>query len=252
MTPFEADLHTHSPYVWSDYRGPRDTTPQAVVEAAIAAGLRIIAVTDHFSVEYVRHVVEAAERHAEKTGEDLLVLPGVEIRVRWGTDEAHLVAILPPDSYQECFRCLARDVGIDGATLEASELPSVTVHAHPCTVAERVVQLGGICHLAHVDRKFGDYCLLDSPLFDELVSCPAVTAVDVVDPGLAEEIAALAPGRMIISSSDAHSPSELGRRRTTLWLDEPSFAAIADALGSVKEPMVLGRRRVPSPEGSGT
>lgn len=243
MTPFALDLHTHTPHVLADYRGPADTTPRAIVEAALAAGLSVIAVTDHFSVGYVDHVREAARRHAEESGQELVVLPGVEIRVAWGMDEVHLVALLPPESYQACFEELARGLGIDGRALEVAELPTVKVHAHPCAVAEKVVELGGICHLAHADRYFGGYRFLDTKLFDEVASHPAVVAVDLVDPVNQAEVERRVPGVCVISSSDAHSPDEIGRRRATLVLDEPSFGSLARALstGSPAEAGVSGR-----------
>ncbi|NLT34842.1 MAG: hypothetical protein GXX83_02945 [Gaiellales bacterium] len=232
MTPVELDLHTHTPHVSADYRGPVDTTPRSIVEAAIAAGLGVIAVTDHFSVGYVHQMVEAARVHAQESGAELVVLPGVELRVSWRDDEVHLVAIFPPESYQACFEELAHTFGIDERMLEMADLPTVRLHAHPCMVAERVVKMGGICHIAHVDRWFGTYRLLDAQLFDELVGCPAIAALDVIDPANVAEVERRAPGVAVISSSDAHSPDEIGRRRATLWLEEPSFAALARALGA--------------------
>lgn len=232
MTPVDLDLHTHTPHVSADYRGPVDTTPRAIVEAAIASGLGVIAVTDHFSVGYVHQMVEAAKVHAQESGAELVVLPGVELRVRWRDDEAHLVAIFPPESYLACFRGLADTFGIDERILEMADLPKVRLHDHPCTVAQRVVEMGGICHIAHVDRWFGTYRLLDAQLFDELATCRAIAAVDVIDPANVAEVERRAPGVAIISSSDAHSPDEIGRRRATLWLEEPSFAALAQALGA--------------------
>lgn len=232
MTPIELDLHTHTPHVSADYRGPVNTTPRALVEAAVAAGLGVIAVTDHFSVGYVHQMVEAARVHAEESGAELVVLPGVELRVRWGEDEAHMVAIFPPECYEACFEELIRTFGIDQHTLEMAELPTLRLRAHPCSVARRVVEMGGICHIAHVDRWFGTYRLMDAQLFDELGDCSAIAAVDVIDPANATEVKRRAPGVAVISSSDAHSPDEIGRRRATLWLEEPSFAALAQALGA--------------------
>ncbi len=231
MTPVDTDLHLHTPHVPADYRGPADTGPRDLVEAAAASGLGMIAVTDHFSVGYVENVMQAARRHAEMSGTEVVVLPGVELRVEWGSDEAHLVALLPPESYQECFANLARKFGLDEHALDTVELPSLKIRAHPCAVAKCVTALGGISHLAHADRYFGTYRLLDSPLFDELASHPDIGAVDVVDATQAADIKRRAPGVSVISSSDAHSPDEIGRRRATLWLEEPSFGALARALG---------------------
>jgi histidinol phosphatase-like PHP family hydrolase len=231
MTTIELDLHTHSPLVPSDYRGPAETTARAIVEAALAAGLGLLAVTDHFSVRYVHFIESAARRHAEDSGVALGVVAGAEIKVRWGADEAHLIALLPPDSYRECFAELTRGFGIDEAALRVDDLPAVKVEAHPCDVARHVVELGGLCHIGHADRFFGEYRLLDSELFDELASDISIVAVELVDQANAAEVQRRVPGIRIIASSDAHSPAEIGRRRTSVQLEEPSFAALAHAFG---------------------
>lgn len=230
MTTLELDLHTHSPLVPTDYRGPIETTARTLVETALAAGLGAMAVTDHFSVRYVEHVEEAAARHAAEHDALLVVVPGAELKVRWDTDEAHLIALLPPEGYAARFDELARGFGIDLAALDVRELPATKVEAHPCEVAQRVVALGGLCHIGHADRYFGRYRLLDSALFDELASDDAIVAVELVDPANAEEVRRRVPGIPVIASSDAHSPAEIGRRRTTLALDELSFGGLARAL----------------------
>jgi predicted metal-dependent phosphoesterase TrpH len=231
MTTLQLDLHTHSPLVPTDYRGPVETTARTIVEASLRAGLGLLAVTDHFSVRYVHRIEEAAIRHAEESGKRLAVVAGAEIKVRWEGDEAHLIALLPPDSYSACFEELSAGFGIDQNALPVCELPAVKVDAHPCDVARRVASLGGLCHIGHADRYFGEYRLLDSRLFDELATDAAIVAVELVDPANRAEVERRAPGVPVIASSDAHSPAEIGRRRTTLQLDECSFAGLSRALG---------------------
>lgn len=231
MTLVVLDLHTHSPLVPSDYRGPAETAAHDLVEAAIAAGLGLMAITDHFSVRYVCEVERAAKAHAEDTGASLAVVPGAEIKVAWGPDEAHLIAILPPDGHAACFDELARGFGVDESALCVSDLPAVKVRAHPIDVARRIEALGGLCHVGHADRYFGAYRLLDSPLFDDLATDSAIAAVELVDAANAAEVERRVPGVRVIASSDAHSPAEYGRRCTVLDLDEVSFAGLARALG---------------------
>lgn len=232
MTTLQLDLHTHSPLVPTDYRGPIETTARTIVEAAMAAGLGLLAVTDHFSVRYVDRIEEAARRCAGDSADGgLAVIPGAEVKVRWGGDEAHLIALLPPDAYADRFDELAHGLGVDQRALDVDELPALKIDAHPCDVAQRVTGLGGLCHVGHADRFFGSYRLLDRPLFDELASDESIVAVELVDPANAGEVERRVPGVRIIASSDAHSPAEIGRRRTTLRLDEASFAGLARAFG---------------------
>jgi predicted metal-dependent phosphoesterase TrpH len=231
MTTLQLDLHTHTPLVPADYRGPVETSARTIVEAALRAGLSMLAVTDHFSVRYVRRMQAAADRHERESGERLAVLAGAEIKVRWDGDEAHLIALFPSDSYDESFDALSASLGIDQSTLSVSDLPAVKVAAHPCDVAQRVAGLGGLCHIGHADRYFGAYRLLDGELFDQLAADAAIVAVELVDPANRAEVERRAPGVPIIASSDAHSPAEIGRRRTALQLEECSFAGLSRALG---------------------
>jgi predicted metal-dependent phosphoesterase TrpH len=75
------DLHTHS--TASDGSDP----PRLVVEKAVAAGLRAVALTDHDTVE---GIVEAAAQ-AEVGGIELV--PGVELSVEWEPGAMHMVVL---------------------------------------------------------------------------------------------------------------------------------------------------------------
>lgn len=80
------DLHTHS---WcSDGREP----PAEVVGAAAAAGLDVVALTDHD--------VHAGWDEADAAGQEhgLVVVPGIEVSCSWRGISVHLLAYLPdPD-----------------------------------------------------------------------------------------------------------------------------------------------------------
>jgi 3',5'-nucleoside bisphosphate phosphatase len=73
------DLHLHSHV--SDGRVP----PAAVVEAAIAGGLDVIALTDHDTAAGVAEAKEAA------AGTTLYVIPGIEISTRHGPYDLHIL-----------------------------------------------------------------------------------------------------------------------------------------------------------------
>ncbi|MDA8389644.1 MAG: PHP domain-containing protein [Gammaproteobacteria bacterium] len=75
------DLHTHT--VCSDGR----LTPEALVEAAAAAGVRVLAVTDHDTVEGVAAARASAVRHAVR------VVAGVEISASWEGHAVHVVGL---------------------------------------------------------------------------------------------------------------------------------------------------------------
>jgi hypothetical protein len=65
--------------------------PEMIVDAAIRAGLTLIAITDHNTFKFVKPIQNAA---TERTDGNLLVLPGIEITLEEG---AHIIAIFDTD-----------------------------------------------------------------------------------------------------------------------------------------------------------
>ena len=69
--------------------------PDEIVDAALRAGISLIAITDHNTFRFVKPVQEAASRKAD---DDLVVLPGIEITLEEG---AHIIAIFDTDFDEE-------------------------------------------------------------------------------------------------------------------------------------------------------
>ncbi len=81
------DLHTHSTI--SDGH----LSPVALVQAAVAAGLDVLALTDHDSAAGVREAQIAA------AGTPLHVIAGIEVSTRHGDDELHILGyLIDPES----------------------------------------------------------------------------------------------------------------------------------------------------------
>lgn len=231
MRTYTVDLHNHSPHVSGDYRGPGDTTPRDLVLAALDAGIDVLAVSDHFAVAYAERVLAAAEEEHVATGRRLTVLPGAELKLRWRDDEVHLIAIFLPGRQSHAYAALQLVLGLDPAD-DPARLHRLVVEHDPVEAARAIDALGGLCHVAHADRYFGDYRLLDRPVLGRLIEQAPVSAVELTD--MANEPYVRSLGRPVccVSSSDAHAPSEIGRRRTELTLAEPTFAGLKDALSS--------------------
>jgi len=79
--PRFVDLQTHS--TASDGA----VAPAAVVEAAKAAGLSAVALTDHDTVDGLPEAMAAGDRLAVR------VVPGTELSTHLGTDEIHLLGL---------------------------------------------------------------------------------------------------------------------------------------------------------------
>ena len=74
------DLHTHTDY--SD----GTLAPEALIARAVAAGVKVLALTDHDCTEGIARAVAAA-------GSDLRLVPGVEISVTWQRQTIHVLGL---------------------------------------------------------------------------------------------------------------------------------------------------------------
>lgn len=227
MRVFSADLHNHTP-ASADHLWP-ETSAREIVEAALEAGLDIYAATDHISCAFVGALLAAADQVAEETGRRLLVVPGTELRVTSGSDEAHITALFDPKRYEKLFPALMHALGITVPCAAHAEAPFLTVERDPVGVARTIQALGGLACVSHVDRLFGDYRLIDTPLFDRLASERAVSAIDVLDPASARDRLAVFDVS-VIGCSDSHSCDRIGARRTLLEMEDLTFASLRRAL----------------------
>lgn len=77
-----ADLHIHSFGPGGSFDVKDSTmTPEAIVDLAIAKGLKVISITDHNEITNVKTAISYA------AGKDILVVPGIEV----STTQGHLL-----------------------------------------------------------------------------------------------------------------------------------------------------------------
>ncbi len=124
------DLHTHS-------RASDGTqTPTELVEAAVAAGLDVLALTDHDTAAGWAEATVAAQQVG------LTLVPGMEISTKLDRRDVHLLAYLPDPTYAPLQAALAE-------VLEArtSRVPAIVAklveHGVDITVEDVVVGAGG-------------------------------------------------------------------------------------------------------------
>ncbi len=241
MTGVLADLHIHTALSPCADRG---MTPSRIVEEARRQGLAMIAICDHNSAGNAAAVCQAAGRAA---GGALTVIAGIEITT---VEEVHVLGLFPsgaaacrvservratlPEeprrpggappfwSEQTLFDAQDRKTGVERRMLGLAcgfELNAAVA---------LIRQHGGLAVAAHIDRR--SFSVLGQlGFFPEGVSFDAaeISAAGVAR-GLGGEYRRL--GVPLVSSSDGHSPEEIGCACTALLIAEPSFAELSMAL----------------------
>jgi predicted ATPase len=234
-----ADLHVHT-----HHDSDQHPTPSLgeYVDAAMASGISLLAITDHNSVRFVPDALKAAE------GKDLVVLPGVEI----STHDGHLLALFAPEEIDT----LEAFATAENLKLKAISATDKRSERSLIDLVNEIDHRGGLAIPAHVDAANGISQTLQQKELVELLSSPALAALEFrtrqalegwftdTDPDparLAAWKARCADGELKarglarLMSSDAHTVAAVGQDRgsrtlTRLKLDDPNFTAIRNAV----------------------
>jgi PHP family Zn ribbon phosphoesterase len=214
------DLHVHTPEssCYIDYIMPEaniKTSPEEIVDAAIAAGLDAIAITDHNSAEGIEGIREMGRKKG------LCVFPGVEFSARGG----HVLAIFDKNTPIEELRHLIELLGL-GEEQRGHGFQDIGIWLDE--VCWRIEESGGLAIAAHIDRRPKGFIACDEPLKDKLRihSSNHLSALELTIPsdrtlwnqGLMPNF----PKRYAcIQGSDAHEPKEIGRR--PIYVDIPTI-----------------------------
>lgn len=245
------DLHVHT--TASDGKA----SPAEVVEQAIAAGVSVVAVTDHHAVDNVDEVKRIA---TEKGG--LTVIAGIEFRTELGKSSVHMIGLFP-DEYKgqrltasalhELVLCplgLSRTAVIaEGRKHSDSKdeeslfkIGMFKLQVNFQKAADLVHAYGGLVsvhngtktngideQMRHEGRGIKDVPLSESlgPLKEKLLS----RYVDICEVKKAEESAFYMRefGRPSIVASDAHEINEIGTK--PVWIKaDPTFDGLRQIL----------------------
>ena len=172
------DLHLHTPASLC-FRN-RAVTQSEVVDAALAAGLDGIAVTDHNSGAWIDEVRQAA------AGKPLTVFAGVEITCQGGKSGLHIIALFDPSAGKAEIESLLSALDFeprDYGRRDAVVMKSIG------EVLRIVDQRGGLAVLAHANSSRGVLCDMDGQQRIEVLKNPLVRAAEGTDFQHADKLA---------------------------------------------------------------
>ncbi|MBE0415326.1 MAG: hypothetical protein IBX36_02130 [Dehalococcoidia bacterium] len=214
------DLHVHTPEssCYIDYIRPEagiKTLHEEIVNAAIAAGLDAIAITDHNSAEGIEGIREMGRRNG------LCIFPGVEISARGG----HVLAIFDQGTPVEKLHHLIELLGL------GEEQRGHGFHESSLWLDEvfwRIEESDGLAIAAHIDRRPKGFIASEVPINDKkrIHSSNYLSALEITIPPNRNRwnqgLMPYFPKRYAcIQGSDAHEPREIGRR--PIYVDIPTI-----------------------------
>jgi 3',5'-nucleoside bisphosphate phosphatase len=243
MRYLKGDLHIHtclSPC------GELEMSPLRIAKESIAKGLDFIAICDHNSAENAG----AAVRAGAKLG--IQVLPGLEIN---SIEEIHVLAVF--DSEEQAL--MMQDVvyaslqGINrpdifGEQVVANEADEVegfnarllisSVQLSIEAIVREIHRLGGIAIASHADRP--SYSIIS-----QLGFIPPGLELDALEISCMSDINSFIAYSKdlwrlpLITSSDAHSPDDIGRRSTSFFIDAPCVDELRLAFRNESERRII-------------
>lgn len=199
-------------------------TPERIVEAALAAGLDAIAVTDHNSVDGIEDLRCAAMKRG------LVVFPGVEVTAK----EGHALAIFDVDASPATLVDFLDYLGIpveghgDGRSMAADGMEEIF---------RKTVERGGIAVVAHIERWPSGFLESKEPRQAKAAihGSKYLGALEITVPQNKKQwndgqVWGYPTRRACIQTSDAHSPAEVGRRPVFIEMEQIDLASLKLAL----------------------
>lgn len=242
---WKIDFHVHTPasndYGHGNQGVLKSTTPEDIIQGAMARELDAIVVTDHNSGEWVDKLQKAnqalqAKRERPAWYRDLVIFPGVEVSVAGGQNRIHVLALFNPGVGGNTIagllgKCgISENYGDDQKTTTKTSMEDTIRH---------IVEFGAIPILAHADKEkgylHGVSCLPDNgKVFHGTCRVFAAELADLhaFDTHISPDVRKVMNSLAKVGGSDAHSPNEIGKFSSWVKMSSPSVASMRLALQS--------------------
>jgi len=241
MTSYLADIHIHSV---ASPCGDLDMSPVRIADAAVKAGIHIIALTDHNTTAHCRSMTHIGQALG------LLVIPGAEVTT---SEEIHCLCYFPDTATAERFgqqieESLPEIANVPekfGYQVVVNEQEEILRYIEPLLLSatrfsltrlnELVEELGGILIPAHVNRP--SYSVLSQLGFFPADFQPV--AIEVSDFVQARTNPLIPVTMPWIYSSDAHYLHQIGTKTTRFMMEDLSIPSFFQALRSGQSEFIL-------------
>jgi PHP family Zn ribbon phosphoesterase len=227
----KVDLHIHT--LKSSCYSDKSVTIEQIVDNALAKGLVAIAVTDHNTVEAVDEIRPIA---AEK---GLSIFPGVELSTKGG----HLVALFETDSPVDKLRAFLERVKAEPAQYGngTAIIGSTFEEALPV-----IAEFGGVAIAAHIERWPSGFLETNEPRSFKM-RIHASHNLSALEITVRQNKLLWNNGQMrdypkkyaCIQSSDAHLPSEIGRRPVYIQMESINLASLKKAFSDFESKIMF-------------
>jgi predicted metal-dependent phosphoesterase TrpH len=219
---YKVDLHVHTSNS-SCYRD-RTVRPEQIVSAALNAGMHAIAVTDHHAFAGAVELRDAARNSG------VTVFPGVEVTAR----EGHFLGIFDTKTPANELADFVRWLGI---TNEHVGEGHVVAEADTQLIIKEIRDRGGLAIAAHIERWPSGFLESNGPrrVKEEIHASEYLSALEITIP----QDKSLWNGGLMrgyptkhacVQASDAHAPSEIGRRHVLIEMERVDLGALRTAL----------------------
>lgn len=200
--------------------------PEQIVEAANAAGLDAIGITDHNTAAGIEGIRKAAEKA------NLAVFPGIELTTRSG----HFLALFEIGTPISTTDKLLDAMGI---ALQLRGDGTIQLNGEPEDIFKSVAAEGGLVIAAHIERWPSGFLETKESRSTKMAvhASPYLSALEIT---VAQNKEQWNRGLMrgypkkyaCIQGSDAHAPNEVGRRPFFIRTDQISLGVLKFAFSN--------------------
>lgn len=219
----------------------REAAADEYIKAAADAGLEVLGLADHNSVEWVDEMVRAGRQRG------IVVFPGFELTTASGSDGAHLVVLGPPEAGATRMSAALHASGFSSDhpmfdPARPSE-PAPSEMTMPQVLDKLPADMLAFAPHAFTDNGIASAKTVKGSLRWKALHHPRLAAIDVGDAStlqneeswrgkfLRRELADFPclPGLPFVSTSDSYSLGSLGSRFTWIRMEEPTVEGLRQA-----------------------